>query len=75
MPQTNPQPEAMKNIEELTLTAIQAMSTAQRNLEELAEERNRQKLSSSRVSAIAKELKQLLIVLGGYEYRHPANKL
>lgn len=75
MSQNNPAAGTMKDIENLTSLAIQSMSAAQRNLEELAEERNRQKLSSSRVAAIVKELKQLMIVLGGYEYRHPADNL
>ncbi|MDR2885839.1 MAG: hypothetical protein LBU95_03540 [Rikenellaceae bacterium] len=63
------------DIDLLTRQAVEMILQTQKAVENLAEQRTRHKLSSSRASAVAKELKQLRLVLADYRYQHSADRL
>jgi hypothetical protein len=63
------------DIDLLTRQAVEMILQSQKAVENLAAQRSRRKLSSHRASAVAKELKQLRIVLAGYRYQHSVDRL
>lgn len=58
----------------LTSKTLEMIDEAQRATERLAGERARNKLSSNRESAVARELGQLRIVLAGYKYKNSIDR-
>ncbi len=74
LPDDMPQQDA-NSLEEITLQVLDMIARTQEAVQRLAVQRTRHKLSAHRASAVARELNQLGIVLGGYKYQHPADGL